>query len=280
MRTISKYSDEDLLTLWELWNSCPWLKTVPENLEYLFSAFTAEDHRALIKNFLREFTYINKYQTAQLISSMASRIESHKKIDRENTYLVPRSNGRAADGSQKLLYDLVMGLGDYGWEHGNSIKFRDVIESPRDNIVVVDDFVGSGKSMIDTLNYFRAELGKAGRDDVNISAFCIAGMEIAKDRLIDAGYIEVEFEITLQAAIGQKSSTPESDNATLVSMQEGTLKSKVRGMKLKDYHLGYANAEALYYSADYRIPNSVFPLFWWGELRDSNPKWEPLFRGR
>ena len=63
-------------------------------------------------------------------------------------------------------------------------------------------------------------------------------------------------------------------------MAEAHLKPKIGKMKLKNYFLGYGESEALYFSEEYRVPNNVFPIFWWRLALDGESSWKPMFSGR
>lgn len=282
MKTSCKYTEDEILCLWKLWTDNQWLKKYPYKLEYLFSVFAAPEQRELVSHFLREFKYVTREEGAGLVTSLANRILDTPNLCPKNAYLIPRSFDKGADGSKKLLYDVLRALNDYDWEYSNVIRFRDIIESSKEyeHIVVLDDFVGSGCSMVKTIEWFRLNMDAKRFESTKFYAYCLAGMESAKEKATRAGYFQVEFEITLKEGISQLSNTPKRDGSTLVSMQQSVLKNRIGGMKLDKFYFGYADAEALYYSDDYRVPNSVFPLFWWRQLKDSSKAWKPMFEGR
>ena len=46
--------------------------------------------------------------------------------------------------------------------------------------------------------------------------------------------------------------------------------------KMRNCSLGYGNTGSLYYNKEYRIPNNVYPVFWWGTLADGR-RFQSLF---
>ncbi len=131
-----------------------------------------------------------------------------------------------------------------------------------------------------TIDYFKSELDPNIFGQTSFYLYCLAGMENSKQKILNAGYKEISFEMNLPAGITGLSKQPDDDKETLIAMQNQALKAKIGNMKLEKYHLGYGGAEALYFSDGYRVPNSVYPLFWWRKLANSAHDWSPMFSGR
>ena len=88
----------------------------------------------------------------QSIDALANElvVEGH---DPERTQLVAMAAGNDSDSSQSVLYDLKWRLTSRGWKNFKGVNnfgkiYKEYSRSGHDNIVLVDDFVGSGQTVI------------------------------------------------------------------------------------------------------------------------------------
>jgi hypothetical protein len=136
--------------------------------------------------------------------------------------------------------------------------------------VYVDEFVGSGKTVISRMEYFVKNIQV--KCDVR---FCfLAGMAQGINRIRNLGF-DVFCPLILNRGISDTAiSNGLFAKIDLMNELEAKLAPVISNKKLSEYSFGYAKAEALYSleGRSMNTPNSVFPIFWWPTLVDGQAR--------
>lgn len=259
-----------LMLLMQLMGKQPWLEKVEEALLDLLEFCETPDHQSLIADLLSRTAHLSERQFSGAIEQLGAEIEDVWKLLPSDTWVVSSNNKENTDSSQEVLNRLKA----YTWRSldWNKQKFltryADVGSKLKngDTVVIVDDFIGTGRSIIKTINWFRKF---ALSNDLIISirvcvvAGCMSGLAA-----VEATDVEVAFTHRLEKGI--------SDHfvgADLVWARgnmkslEDKLSTDIGSKNFSEYRFGYGASEAIYYRDGGNTPNNVFPIFWWRPMK-------------
>jgi hypothetical protein len=254
---------EDFKKCYELILRQNWLSEKKDKLSNLLASCTNEDQKNLIIALLEDFHYINHDILTKLLESAASYIVNDTGFEMEKTQIVGMANDSNPDSSQWILQLLRPFLSEKGW---NNVKittnfFQGVSKLNKEGLtqlVLVDEFIGSGQTVEARINH----LTSSAKNKYEIKACFMAGMVGGINR-VSKSFIDFKCFLPLKKGISDKYLSPEREKAIRhMSELENYLLQQINEKKLKNYHLGYNQAEALYSSYG-NTPNSVFPFFWW-----------------
>jgi hypothetical protein len=242
----------------------PWLKQVLQEYIELVNFCQNIKEVTLINKLLEQFMIVDTTRLAQIGKDLAKAITSEYGFSSQDTVLYTFSDSDDTDGSKSFLYSLKNKFDiDDGWSEKHFISnIKKINEHNRKykNIILVDDFIGTGNTTIRKVNYCRKVLEKLGIKQYRILVICIAAMDFSRVSLEIAG-VEVKCGVWLKKGIGEL--LPSSESAdNYQTMKE--LESRLDQERNKSYFpFGYGQSEALYSLEGQNTPNNVFPIFWY-----------------
>ncbi|MBN5030009.1 hypothetical protein JY419_11300 [Stenotrophomonas maltophilia] len=256
-----------------------WLADYVNEVGSLFRECEGEEQVELVSDLLDRFTYFSTAREESTIAAMADHIVSLG-ISSSLLQVVAPSADDDADSGQFVLYALKAELAKRRFGQVQLVNVygraqRYVQERP--NIVLVDEFVGTGKTLLGRLTTMIREFrANKGVEDAKFYVYAYAGMRSALEELERSGLCKhVHFFSVLDRGISD--SYPDAEAALLaMDSLERRLAPKCDGVDLPS--LGYGQCEALYGRRGGNCPNSVFPLFWWPENSDSEARQTLLVR--
>lgn len=230
-------------------------------IELLYSLLQDERERDLIEELLGKVIYLDDDDSRAKTREIANHITNVWRCSEEDTLIVGANKKEKADGSAVLLYGLRNVL---GWKESRlKLTCKNIQEIPDvKNVVIADDFTGSGQRMHDIIGYVRTRL-----PDARVFFVSIGLMKSVVKRC----YPNV-LEYTYFAPIILTPGLNYANNkrTMLMTQIEEYLASRWKSYSLEMYHLGYKESRALYWNRQFRVPNNVFPVFWWGERKDGS----------
>lgn len=230
---------------------------------------------ALVVELLGLFTVILTEDYQRHIDAMAVLIADRWKAAR--TSLCAATADHQPDSGQVIVYDLRTALGLLGWSTKFAANRYDRAQryvGDVDDVIVVDEFVGTGRSMESRCTTIRRQFSDKGRSDIRVHVFAIAGMEQGLRRL-EACADSVSAHIRLGKGIGDLvHKDRRSDSYARMDEMERMLEALSDGATPPKY--GDGGCEALFARHRGNCPNSVFPLFWWPRFLGTANR-QPLF---
>ena len=239
-----------------------------------FAKLQSEDERKLILDLTSRFTYIPLSEYGNhLIKSINDfiRAADHSKI-------IGIMNGfhKSDFGKVKSNY-----LVSYQFKGLNLIKninwptkYPRIIDNSKSllkinnlqdyNLVLVDDFLGSGETIEGAYNYMSHRLKAHNKPMPYVSVVCIVAMQHAVDLLSTKMRINVYASKILKRGI--------SDFYTGNDLKEAKslMKEIERRIKVRDnFRFGYKQSEALVCME--RCPNNTFPFYWFNDKYGNPP---------
>lgn len=236
-----------------------------------------EDDYALVSGLFHQLNdnIVDEAQSYELLYEMAMAIKKNETEGNQTALCVMRTkNDPYADGSQAIVNELKMAMTMAGgFEHGYSAVCFDDIEWLHNkkgyrHFVVVDDFIGSGKTVDVRYKYFLSRHFA----DATMSFYFLAGMakgiSFCKNRSIPVHCCKIMHK----GIHGHYHKDDLLKKIWAMRYFESLLGAESGDAKLKDNSFGYGQAEALYCRQFGNIPNSVFPIFWWNKNKDGSTR--------
>lgn len=248
-----------------------WLRRRHERLEQLLASCASNDERLLICDILDRFTYVNGDYLADCLEKIGDRIVKIWGCTNDNTVIVAMDKSRYADSSSAIAWMIKPVLADLAdWDTNTIYKnLTDAINAVEDGqkIVVVDEFVGSGKTLSGRLKWISDELKKRGKS-VEIYVAIVAAMEVCKQKDFSCA-ADFYATIWMKQAINDYCSGKCLDDAIdLMLGMESLLHPAYGNLQMKKYSLGYKKTQSAYYLENGNPPNNNFPIFWWKRMKD------------
>lgn len=207
-----------------------------------------------------------------LLCDMAEAIKKNETEGVHTALCVMRTkNDPDADGSQAIVNDLKIALkltGDFKYSY-SAVCFEDIERLYRKgyrHFIVVDDFIGSGKTVDARYQYFL----NRNLADATIGFYFLAGMTMGLNYCRNRN-IPVHCCMIMNKGITDHYHKKILPQRTLSMNYFESLLGKESGTaKLEENSWGYGHAEALWCRQFGNIPNSVFPIFWWNKNLDGS----------
>jgi hypothetical protein len=152
----------------------------------------------------------------------------------------------------------------HSWDRYGRIK-KDLPSRQNAHILLADDFVGSGSTASQAVNYFQRGFGDPSD---KILVVCLVAQEAAMTGLAQAGITCIASQTRLR---GISDSVRLQDKATALGVMDGIEKRLKVSAK---FRRGFGSSEALV--SMNRCPNNTFPIYWIRQRKDGS-KWPAPF---
>jgi hypothetical protein len=260
--------------IFELATKYPWLIERQEALEdMLFQDCKNDDERNLVTKLIRNFKYVSWEEFSAGILSLAEAIVRSEKINAQPSEVIISAMAQdgSPDSSQALLQFIKMHFQNMGWKDviyvnkiGDIFQAQKKYDFKRRKIIILDDFLGSGKTALSKVKFLE---NLAYPKDFHNEVFFgfLYGSVVGVEALKSVG---VKFEIlhTINRALSDQDDKSEAaKDVELMLGLEGNLAAIYGSHKIDECSLGYGKVESLFAIQNSSIPNSVFPIFWWGK---------------
>ncbi|SEB35685.1 hypothetical protein SAMN04489761_0083 [Tenacibaculum sp. MAR_2009_124] len=275
------FSDTDYLHLTEIYFKNKWIrhKANYTGFEVLWSDFTDSKEKAIIKKLISSFRYLTNEEADELCLKSLKKMILQWKLNPLDTLFVATKMGPSPDGSNNFMgyiKDILHEINE-AWSERNLFTSIEeskhfLISNPTKRsrrirkIVLMDDFVGTGKTADERMKHFKEDLADR---EVKIYFFALAGMELGFKLLKKNNR---EFISCIELKKGTELSYPIWEREKVlkkITNMESILSEKIKKRELKDHSLGWGKSEALYTWTRFNIPNNVYPIFWWRKYKDN-----------
>lgn len=259
-------SREKFNTVFTLLARQPWLGAKHEELAHmLFDECQCDRSRDMIINIVSGFFYLSGDQYNDTLESLAREIVAEGDYQRK-TQVVAMAVDSGTDSSQQVLYDLKFVFTKLGWLDFKGVNlstaaYRTYTKTSRNNIVVVDDFVGSGQTVQNRHKLITAQFKDNDVADYKISFKVLVATKEGLQTVRRAG-IDITAQHEINKAIDDcyPVEVAEEYRALMLALEDG-LSKEYGGRAMPS--LGFNGAQAAFCRERANTPNSVFPIFWW-----------------
>lgn len=235
----------------------------------LWEEFQEPDSRNGIKILLERLIHHDQDDRHSAVDYLINVIEEQK-FTPENTLFLPTSDGKEIDGSTAGLYPFKSELSriDSNWTEKNLLpSFESFFSQPKPchikNIVIFDDFIGSGKTIVKKVKQFVQSMNNQKISNIKIYVFSYVGMKFGIDYAKKELDIQIYCPLKLEKGISDHDDSNQENLKSIVLNMEKNLHKKWKRLNLQSFSLGYEKSETLYSLYRSNCSNNVFPIFWW-----------------
>lgn len=261
----------------------PWLGEKSDILEHLlYEDCNNQEGRELLIDLINRFEFLDHDRYQSFMEKVALEVINDPTLFEQSTLISAMSIGHNADSGQAIIYSLKVLLQKIKWS--KHLLINDAMQALKTfkrnvqlrDIILVDEFVGSGKTVIERVDTINRQFKEANITDYSIQVKVLAATEKGIEKIQNHG-IKISSQIKIKRGISDHYQDEElKKRIELMIQMEKILSEEYNGRERPE--LGYGKAEALYYRQDTNLPNSVFPIFWWAEYSDKKPRDTLLFR--
>lgn len=198
-----------------------------------------------------------------------------KGYDDNEIGILAMAKDKDPDSSQEVVQNLKLTLGLVNHPNitiRNSFNYRNELirKAKKKCIIVVDDFIGSGKTCRLRHKTLKSEFKDC--KDLEISFCFIAGMQDAINALKTEG-IDIYCSYIMKKGISEFYAEEEKSSRILqMNNLEKELAPQINDTLLSEHSFGYGKSEALFCRRNRNIPNNTFPVFWWKEYANGDKR--------
>ncbi len=266
-RSKEKIDYQDHNRLLKMHLSLSWLNQRDSALYELWCLAEDEDQKELIEFLIENFTFLDHNKLDTACKMIAQHITVNWKLEAKDTYLIATSDKSDPDGSQFFIQQLKNKFDDGNWNSNNiynQLSFG-LNKVPKDsNIILIDDFIGTGDTIQRKVIKTKKTLNKRGIS-AKIYIVSLAAMYFAEEKL-DALCHPYFSPIYLKKGISELFAEEKRELMKIAMLAlEEKLESKINNSLLPNF--GYKGSETLFSIGFSNIPNNVFPIFWWPKLK-------------
>lgn len=251
-----------------------WLESRDNQLVTLLNTCDTDRQQALIFDLISRFHYSGDIDLRRSAARIAEKISKEWKLSALETRIVAIADKDEADGSQFLTQALRQHFSrNEGWSSANFLSQITAIASfgpDIKNVVLVDDFVGTGTKISRKFKWAEKKLGELGcKTEIYICS--MAAMEASK-LVLNSLSGEYFSDIWLKKGISDHF---EGDALVNARSDMHELEKKLDDLP-SGYSFGFKESESIFYQEPFNVPNNVFPIFWWDRWNTSEFE-KPIF---
>ena len=232
-------SQEDFYAVGDLKNEITWLSKprYEKALLGLWAEYPKTQDRNAIVRLLRRLTHHTADERFEAVDFLVDVIKI-KEFKSQDTLIVSTSDGSDSDGSTAGLYLFKDPLAtfDDNWSENNlkptfEESYEFIENGDFKNIIIFDDFIGSGKTIINKVTEFEEEMRSRNISDINISIFSFVGMKFGIEHIKEKCIHDIYCPVQLLKGISDYDDDNDELKKTVLEMEEN-LQKKHNNLKL------------------------------------------------
>lgn len=257
------YSKQNFKRVQNILRDLEWVTPRESQLyELLYDLLQCEEERNLIEELLRKVIFLSDDDMRSKVGEIADVILNQWKCSENDTVIVGAKNNDSADGGDVFIYYLRNYL---GWKESRVRTTYNILSEGEyiTRVIIADDFIGTGKRMHEVISPIKGEYR-------NLQVYFVSvGM---MESIVKKEYPAILKCTHYVPVIVSPGMNHEKDKrVALMTQIESYLAQRWKDLSLDSYHLGYKKSGALYWNRALRVPNNVYPVFWWGAKADGTP---------
>ncbi|WP_433690152.1 phosphoribosyltransferase-like protein [Pseudomonas monteilii] len=274
MLTTNKIPYEFLHDMLDIFEHQSWTKELTHELTDLWNLCEKREEQELLKSLIKDFCIFDAKMEKQAQIAIDDKVQELG-LKPKSTWIVGAANRSEIDGSSAALQRLKNKIEPCEEWHSRFLpNIPEAVEKVKEGqtVILFDDFIGSGKKMVDKGTWLRKLLATKEVNEFKMIYMSLSAMKFGLDRIVKDTGCEAFAHNILQKAISEKH--PPAQAAVLIETMrkiESRLDETYRQKSIKEYSLGFGESEALYCAENDNCPNNVFPVFWWPRLKSGTP---------
>jgi len=247
-------------------------------LDLLLEDCQTDLDRKLITDLLDRFTYIKAEELSIYLDDLFLDIVTTPNITAQNTVIAAMAADSSPDSSQFLVHQIKCKFQTHGWQDiaivntfGAAFKKSKESGYVRTNIILVDEFLGSGKTALSRVQGITSTF-KEKAININVYVKVILSSIVGEEFLTNNGVQFNSIKSIKRGISDFESQNQAKSKIDLMLALESQLYPKVGTHLLDQCSLGYGKTESLFSINDGNISNNVFPVFWWPKKLDGKDR--------
>lgn len=242
-----------------------WLEKKDEALLDLFSMCENADQADLVAELIEKFKFVYDEEFNKACEFIFENIETDKNFCPDNTVIAALYNDRRADSSKVVLHRLKKIIKEKRSPFREfDSAFEAIYLDGITNIILVDEFIGSGTQAIRIINSLREKCSE-NNFDIKFHIMTTASMKYSMNTILNHATTYTS-NLWLKKGISEGNNFPERKKKLKAMCEiEDKLLSEVNlnGRQKKMQSLGFKKSQCLYKYENSTTPNNVFPIFHW-----------------
>lgn len=267
---MSKVSKDLTTAMMKLTSSQPWLFDKVTSVVEIMEECETQEQQKLLLDMLHRFSYMDEGEYSLGLKSIVTYLFGDCGLKPSETQLYGLQIARDTDSSNEVAYRIRTKVNREiggGLEHFSTMnRIPEISISERPSLVLVDEFIGSGKTADIRLAHLfnRSKDLHLELDPSNVYLCYLAGMRSALEFVRNSYPVNVFCYRELEKGIeGYYHGDSRTDAYSNMHQLETNLCDPCPESHDPLPYLGYGSAESLYYREEGNPPNSNFPIFWW-----------------
>ncbi|MNN26631.1 hypothetical protein D3C81_1401420 [compost metagenome] len=244
----------------------PWIGSKASELSHmLFEECKCARSREMLIQIISNFFYLSTVDYNEKLTTLAREIIAEADYI-NNTQIVAMAANSGSDSSHEILYNLKFrftadGCHDFVSVSNFGAAYRTYTKTGRKRLIIVDDFVGSGQTVISRHSELVRVFNQGKVEGFSIAFKVLVSTEHGLNAVRAAG-INITAQYEIKKAIDDNFPQEIAEEyRNLMTGLEAGLSQEYEVIKMPS--LGYNGAQAAYCREHANTPNSVFPVFWW-----------------
>lgn len=261
-----------------------WLLDRNNELSELLGSCKDKTECDLIYELLNRFFFLYPEARGDCWQQMAKQIFKVWKLDQNDTQIVAMHRGDDADSSQAVLQMLKMPIRQLindraTYKNTIDASIKHVTNKPY--IVIVDEFIGSGDTVKNSIKYLKKRLEEEQissevKSKVRIYICVVAAMEHSLPNVEKLANDVFAVHYLKKGISGYYEFSQLRRKLDTMLQMESRLEYPPDS---KYFPFGYKQSEALYGTDEWNAVNNLFPIFWWDKLKGGKKRIPLLIRG-
>lgn len=147
-------TEEYFSLIYEIIDTQPWIDDFEEELIHLFEFCEDYDEQMLLSELLKSFFYLTDVKEREACLALNAKVQEWM-LSPNNTWIIAVANNHEIDGSSAGLQKLknkIKPIEDWHNRYVSNIPAAVDLIKEGDNIILFDDFVGTGEKMLKKVN--------------------------------------------------------------------------------------------------------------------------------
>lgn len=247
----------------DLYEKVDWIKLKKKEINDLINLCKSKDQFEVVKELVQSYLYICDIENRKnnSLRKIKEQITDHWGLTPADTRIVVKDIEDKNDSSAAMQQMIKPFFTGGGWRSAVNFpnKLASVIaDKDANNIVLIDDFSGTGKSLNKILKWIEDKSIESDRKKLQVYACFVGCMSETIDSLDVSKICDLYFVFECKKGISDKYEGKERVEK-IKFMRE---LEKAHGNIAKRYSLGFKSSEAVFNFSDLNSPNNVFPIFW------------------
>lgn len=259
---------EKIDVMFSLMSQVPWIavERFRDGVKGLLNECSNLDEFEAVDHILSNLTYCTSRDLGDAAAKAAAIIVNNWKLTPECTFVVGLAEANKTCGSTAYLRAIETCL-PRNWGGSLNTNFSSVFGKKDNisNILIVDDFVGTGNKISAKLDELSAH-ARTKSATVYVTAF--AGMTFGFEAIAKKIPDRIFGHIYLKKLISDELAP---EKAAKLTAQMELLEKKIY-KKVNDYSFGYLRSEAGFFLEAANIPNNNFPILWREKYADNTDR--------